>query len=176
MYMKENIISEFAIVPFETKFFSDSYVLDISIERDNLYFSQEIEISGKMFRNNPLIQYIISYIAYRGGRRFTASSVIPGHPDYGWEWGSYGIGIKDDVNFPWLEEYLVKNEIVLYNSKNELFTEVLEIGLLYYDSEQCIHKVDIPRFDDFFKGNTREEMIEFMNDLYKNYGDIYLYQ
>ena len=174
--MKENIISEFAIVPFETKFFSDSYVLNISFEYDNLYFEREIEVSGRIFRNNPLIQYIISYIAYRGGRKFTASSVIPGHPDYGWEWGSYGIGIKDDVNFPWLEEYLVKNEIVLYNSKNELVTEVLEIGLSYYDSEQHIHKVDIPRFDDFFKGKTREEMIEFMNDLYKNYGDIYLYQ
>ena len=171
--MKENIISDFATIPFESMYFRDSYVIMVNIEIDGLNFTNEIEIKGETFRNNPLLQYIIAYLDYRGGRRFTSSHVMADNHNYGWQWGSYGIGVKDDVNFPWLEEYLEENGIVLYNSRNEIIPEVVDLGgVIYYDSEGQKNEVVIPSFDKFFKGKSRNEMIKFMNDLYEKYGKI----
>ena len=73
-----------------------------------------------------------------------------------------GYKVAEDTNFPWLKQYLL-NVGLAFGEPEYKIESVFGGDILYYDGkEKC--KLVLPDMKELF--NSREEMVEYMNNLY----------
>jgi hypothetical protein len=118
------------------------------------YIKDFFYIDEEDFKNDPLLQYILSYIS--GGSRFSGS-----------QWENYGKHVEEDKHFVWLENFLMNEGLMLYSDWGPCHS-IESIKMYYYTENGVKMDVIIPRFDTLFEGKTEEEMEKFINNLYGN--------
>ena len=154
--MNENIADKFVIGNHkiehrrEFELYLECDANDGDYIRDFIWFDEE------GFRSDPLLQYVLAYIG--GGSRFQDD------PTDRWA-STYGSHVEEDENFDWLEDYLLDKGLLLSSDWGPCHSIGYEIR--YYDENGTIREVKVPDFDNLFEGKTREEMIEFMENLYE---------
>lgn len=73
-----------------------------------------------------------------------------------------GYKVAEDTNFPWLKQYLL-NVGLAFGEPEYKVESVFGRDIFYYDGkEKC--KLVLPDMKELF--NSREEMVEYMNNLY----------
>lgn len=157
--MEENIIDKFTLSDLENKY-KDVYVVWLSWDSNDADYIKDYRyIPGPVLKKNPLLQYVLSYLC--GGEKYGCSN---------WNQGAYGRHVDRDVNFDWLDDYLPDVELMLYSDWGSCHS-LDELSITYFSANGIEKQVNIPDFDTLFSGKTRDEMVEFMNDLYEKYKD-----
>lgn len=155
MEILDNIANKYIIKTHECKL-KNCYEIYIEWDsNDGDYIRDFYYISEATFKNYPLFQYVLSYI--NGGTKFKNTM-----------FENYGRHVAEDTHFPWLEDYLRDEELMLYSDWGPCHS-VTSIKMYYYSENSIKKDVVIPKFDTLFEGKTEEEMENFMNDLYKKH-------
>jgi len=160
--MEENIIDKFTLSDVKRKY-KNMYVVWLSWDSNDADYIKDFRyIDGDVLKNNPLLQYVLSYLG--GGENYIKD---PKDKRYKYAYGQY---IDEDVNFRWLSRYLSDAELMLYSDWGPCHS-LDKIEITYFNSNGVESGVVVPKFDELFSGKKKKEVVEFMTDLYEKYKD-----
>lgn len=125
---------------------------------DGDYMRDTLEFDKSSFEEDELLLLVLSYISKSSGK-FTEK----------W-YASYGQCVQDNMDFPWLNNYLLRGGILIYNGIWDMpCHSISSINIVYYDENGNPNKVELPNIDDLFE--SREEFVSYLNNLYSAYYD-----
>lgn len=137
----------------------DKELYIIYIECDALnadYMKDTLKVSKSDFEEDELFLLVLSYISKSSGK-FTEK----------W-YASYGQCIQDNMDFPWLNNYLLREGILIYNGMWDMpCHSISSINIVYYDENGNPNKVELPDIDDLFE--DKKEFVDYLNKLYEPY-------
>ena len=153
--MEENIIDKFTLSDVKKKY-KNMYVVWLSWDSNDADYIKDYRyIDGDVLKNNPLLQYVLSYLG--GGKNYAKD---PKNIRYAYAYGEY---VDEDVNFRWLSRYLSDAELILYCDWGPCHS-IDEMSITYFSDNGVEKQVNVPDFDKLFSGKSRKEMIEFMTE------------
>lgn len=123
---------------------------------DGDYMRDILKVSKSDFEEDELFLLALSYVSKSSGR-FTEK----------W-YASYGQNVQDNMDFPWLRDYLLENNILIVDGMCDMpCHSVSSIDIIYYDDNGIANKVKLPDVDDLFE--SKEEFVNYLNKLYSDY-------
>ena len=138
---------------------SDKELYIIYVECDACdadYMKDTLKVSKSDFEEDELFLLVLSYISKSSGK-FTEK----------W-YASYGQNVQDNMDFPWLGNYLSREGILIYIGMDDtLCHSINSINIVYYDENGKPNKVELPDIDNLFE--DKKEFIDYLNKLYEPY-------
>lgn len=139
------------------------YVVNIKCDaNDGDYMRDSLKFDKTSFEKDELLLLVLSYVSKRSGK--FSEGERPYYSSY------YGYYVMENLDFPWLFEYLSKNNILIFAGMCDYFCHsISSINIIYYDEEGVANKVELPDVDDLFE--NKEEFINYLNNLYSIYNN-----
>lgn len=138
------------------------YIVNVECDaNDGDYMKDTLEFDKSSFEEDELLLLVLSYVSKYSGKFSEEKS---------WKYGYYGRYVDDNIDFPWLSDYLSENDILIFAGMfGRLCHSVSGIDIVYYDDNGMANKVELPDVDDLFE--SKEEFVNYLNKLYSAYYD-----
>lgn len=136
------------------------YLIHVECDaNDGDYMRDTLEYDKESFEEDELLLLVLSYVGKYSGK-FSEEK--------GWRHGYYGHHVSENEDFPWLEEYLQDNYILIYAGMCDMpCHSVSSIDITYYDDNGIANKVELPDVDNLFE--SKEEFVNYLNKLYEEW-------
>lgn len=136
------------------------YMVHVTCDaNDGDYMENTIKVNKSSFEDDELFLLILSYVSKYSGKFSDGKD---------WNDGYYGHHVYKNEDFPWLGDYLLRNDILIYAGMCDMpCHSVSGIDIVYYDDNGIANKVILPDVDDLFE--SKEEFVSYLNKLCSAY-------
>lgn len=136
---------------------SSTYEIVIECDvNDGDYITDSFIMKKDDYETDILLQLVMSYVS-SSGSKFQGNI---------WE-ASYGHHIWENKDLPWLYNYVSDKNLLIYcGAVDDRCHSIIDIGISYFDENGVEYSVELPDLDNYF--DTKEEMIDYLNNLYEN--------
>ena len=133
------------------------YMVHVTCDaNDGDFMRNIIKFDKSSFEDDELFLLVLSYVSKYSGK-FSDGK--------GWNNKCYGHHVDDNKDFPWLSNYLLENDILIFAGMcDRLCHSVSDINIVYYDNNGIANKVELPDVDNLFE--SKEEFVSYLNKLY----------
>lgn len=163
---REELLKKFEVIKVKRNDeFTAQYKINITMdENDADYRNCDCTFTEEQWNNLPLV--VLLCLSYCAKGSFTAEKAR--FNVGGWNGYGYGHHITENEDFPWIVDVMSDYGMIEYGFDGYCHSyESIEIE--YYDEHSVRHDIAIPDFDELFKNNSKEEVVEIMNAAYAEY-------
>lgn len=132
------------------------YIVHIECDaNDGDCLCDTLTFSKQRFEEDELFLLVLSYVSKYTGK-------------FSSEKGSYGHHVAENKDFPWLEDYLILTNILIFAGMcDQMCNSVSNVEIKYYDNSGECYYVKLPDIDNLFE--NKKEFTDYLNKLYLEY-------